>query len=126
MERRLDWEPDERSVSGHEEFSYPLYDAASKRTDNTAALDLTVTGVEDPKDARRMIFTIEWKVVLNGMTISESSYVATIDTTSEDTVRHEQILYEDAQTYWFLKYYATYRSLDATLGAAYIEYKDLD
>ena len=71
-----------------------------------------------------MTFTIEWKVVLNGTTISASSYVADIDTESEETARHEQILYEDAQTYWFLKYYATYRSLDATLGAAYLEYKD--
>jgi class 3 adenylate cyclase len=124
MEKRLDWEPDERSVSGHEEFSYPLYDAESKRTDNTATIDLAVSGVENPKDAKRMTFTIEWKVVLNGATISKSSYVADIDTESDETVRHEQILYEDAQTYWFLRYYATYHSLDAEVGAAYIEYKD--
>ena len=124
MERRLDWEPAQQSVSGHEEFNYLLYDAAGKLTDNTAALDLTVTGVEDPKDARRIIFTIAWKVVVNGTTISASSYVQEIDTESDETVRHEQILHEDAQTYWFLRYYASYRSLDATLGAAYIEYKD--
>ena len=71
-----------------------------------------------------MTFTIEWKVLQNGTTISASTYVADIDTKSEETVRHEQILHEDAQTYWFLRYYASYRSLDATLGAAYIEYKD--
>jgi class 3 adenylate cyclase len=124
FEKRLDWEPNVRSVNGHEEFSFPLYDAESKRTDNTATIDLAVSGVENPKDAKRMTFTIEWKVVLNGATISKSSYVADIDTESDETVRHEQILYEDAQTYWFLRYYATYHSLDAEVGAAYIEYKD--
>ena len=50
--------------------------------------------------------------------------MADIDTKSEETVRHEQILLEDAQHYWFMSFYASYRSLDATVGAAYIEYKD--
>jgi class 3 adenylate cyclase len=124
LEKRLDWEPDGRSVSGHEEFAYPLFDADGKRMDTTAVVDLSIAGIENPADKRRMTFTIEWKVVLNGATISKSSYVADIDTEASETARHEQILYEDAQTYWFLKYYASYRSLDATLGAAYIEYKD--
>jgi class 3 adenylate cyclase len=124
LEKRLDWEPDERSVSGHEEFSFPLYDAEGKRSDNTAVLDLSINGVENPADAKRMTFTLEWKVLLNGTTVSASSYVADIDTKSDETVRHEQVLYEDARTYWFLRFYATYTSLDAELGAAYIEYKD--
>jgi hypothetical protein len=124
LEKRLDWEPDHRSVSGREEFSYPLYDARGKRTDNTAVLDLAISGVENPAAKDRMTFTIEWKVVANGETVSASSYVVDIDTTSDETVHHEQILREDAQIYWFLRYYASYRSLDATLGAAYIEYKD--
>ncbi len=71
-----------------------------------------------------MTFTIEWKAVANGETISASSYVADIDTESDETVRHEQVLYEDAHVYWFLRFYATYRSLDAEVGAAYLEYKD--
>jgi hypothetical protein len=124
LEQRLDWEPDERSVSGHEEFEYPLYDAEGKRTDNTAAIDLTVSGVENPADKDRMTFTVEWKVMVNGGTASASSYVADIDTTSDETVRHEQILLEDANLYWFMSFYASYHSLDATVGAAYIEYKD--
>ena len=124
LEQRLDWEPDERSVNGHEEFAYPLYDAEGKRTDNTAAIDLTVSGVENPADKRRMTFTVEWKVTVNGGTASASSYVADIDTTSEDTVRHEQILLEDANLYWFMSFYASSTSLDATVGAAYLEYKD--
>lgn len=124
LERRLDWGPDERSVSGREEFAFPLYDAKGVRTDNTASLELSIAGVENPNDARRMTFTVAWKAVLNGSTISESSYVADIDTESDETVRHEQILYEDAHTYWFLRFYAAYRSLDATIGAAYLEYKD--
>ena len=124
LERRLDWEPGNRTVSGHEQFSYPLYDAASARTDNTAVVDLAISGTENPADRRRMTFTLEWKVVLNGKTISASSHVADIDTQSDDTTRHEQILFEDAQHYWFLRYYASYSSLDATIGAAYIEYKD--
>ncbi len=124
LEVRLDWEPTERSASDHEEFAFLLYDAGGKRSDNTAAVDLSIAGVENPTDAKRMTFTLEWKVLLNGTTISASSYVADIDTESEETARHEQILYEDAQAYWFLRYYASYRSLDATLGAAYLEYKD--
>ena len=80
---------------------YPLYDAEGKRTDNTATIDLTVSGVENPADENRMTFTVEWKVVVNGATISASSYVADIDTESEETVRHEQILFEDAKLYWF-------------------------
>ena len=71
-----------------------------------------------------MTFTVEWKVVVNDKTISANSYIADIDTTSDETVRHEQILLEDANLYWFMKFYAAYRSLDATVGAAYIEYKD--
>ena len=124
MEKRLDWEPDEQSVSGREEVPFFLYDEAGKRTDNTAALELSVSGVENPADPKRMIFTIAWKVLVNGETISASSYVQEIDTESEETVRHEQILHEDEHVYWFLKYYSSYRSLDATLGAAYLEYKD--
>lgn len=124
LERRLDWEPEARSVSAHEEFTFPLYDAKGVRTDNTAVLDLSIAGVENPSDAKRMTFTVAWKVVLNGTTISESSYVADIDTESDETTRHEQILHEDDAAYWFLSFYAAYRSLDATLGAAYIEYKD--
>jgi class 3 adenylate cyclase len=124
LERRLDWEPTHRSVSGHEEFAYPLYDAQGKRTDNTAVLDLSITGVENPSDRNRMLFTIEWKIVVNGTTLSASSYVQDIDTRSDETVNHEQRLGEDAQIYWFLRYYATYYSLDATVGAAYIEYRD--
>ena len=53
LERRLDWEPGQRSVSGHEEFTYLIYDAEGKRTDNTAAIDLTVSGVENPADGKR-------------------------------------------------------------------------
>ena len=124
LERRLDWEPGNRTVGGHEQFSYPLYDAASARTDNTAVVDLAISGTENPADRRRMTFTLEWKVALNGKTISASSHVADIDTQSDDTTRHEQILFEDAQHYWFLRYYASSSSLDATIGAAYIEYKD--
>jgi class 3 adenylate cyclase len=124
LERRLDWEPDHRSVSAHEEFSYTLYDADGKRTDNTASLDLAIAGAENPANRDRLTFTIEWKAVVNGTTVSASSYVADIDTLSDETVHHEQILSEDARVYWFLRFYATYQSLDATLGAAYIEYKD--
>lgn len=124
LERRLDWEPDNRSVNGHEEFSYPLYDAEGARTDNTAIIDLAISGVENPADRNRMTFTIEWKVVANGITLSASSYVADIDTRSDQTVNHEQILFEDESVYWFLRFYASYFSLDATLGAAYLEYKD--
>jgi len=124
LERRLDWEPNNRSVSGREEFSYPLYDAQGTRTDNTAILDLAISGVENPAAKDRMTFTIEWKVVANGTTLSASSYVQDIDTRSDQTVNHEQILFEDGQVYWFLRFYASYFSLDAALGAAYIEYKD--
>ena len=124
LEKRLDWGPAERSVSGHEEFTFTLYDADLKRTDNTATIDLSIAGIENPADKQRMTFTIEWKVLVNGNTISASSYVADIDTESTETARHEQILFEDTQVYWYLKYYAAYRSLDAELGAAYIEYKD--
>jgi hypothetical protein len=111
-------------VSGHEEFTYLLYDAAGKRTDHAATVDLAVSGIENPTDTKRMTFTVEWTVKVDDETVSASSYVEDIDTESDETVRHEQILSEDARTYWFLRYYATYRSLDATVGAAYIEYKD--
>jgi class 3 adenylate cyclase len=124
LEKRLDWEPDARSVSGHEEFSYPLYDADGTRTDNTATLDLAIAGVENPADGNRMTYTIEWKVLVNGNTVSASSYVADIDTRSDETTRRGEILHEDEHVYWFLRFYAAYRSLDAELGAAYLEYKD--
>jgi len=124
LEKRLDWQPDARSVNGHEEFAYPLFGADGKRTDTTAVLDLSISGVENPADRNRMAFTVEWKVVVNGNTVSASSYLADIDTRSEQTVHHEQILHEDANVYWFMRFYAGYRSLDATVGAAYIEYKD--
>jgi class 3 adenylate cyclase len=124
LEKRLDWEPGTRSVQGHEQFTYTLYDAKSVRSDHAAAVDLAVSGVENPSDRRRMTFTVEWKVVRDGTTISASSLVADIDTTSDETVHHEQILWEDGAHYWFLRYYASRTSLDAELGAAYIEYKD--
>jgi class 3 adenylate cyclase len=126
MEQRLDWEPDLQSVSDREEIPFFVYDEAGKRTDSTAVLELSVNGVENPANRKRMIFTIAWKIIVNGETISASSYVQEIDTESDETVRHEQILHEDEHVYWFLKYYSSYRSLDATLGAAYLEYKDLD
>jgi hypothetical protein len=49
---------------------------------------------------------------------------ATLPGMSDETVRHEQILWEDGTHYWFLRYCAGYTSLDAEVGAACIEYKD--
>ena len=63
-------------------------------------------------------FTME---CIEGKTLRE---IARMQQTSEETVRHEQILLEDANLYWFMSFYASYTSLDATVGAAYIEYKD--
>lgn len=124
LSRRLDWEPGNRSVQGREEFAYPLYDAKSVRTDHAASIDLSVSGVENNADRRRLTFTMEWKVVLDGKTISASSHVADVDTASDQTVRGEQVLWEDGAHWWFLRWYATYTSLEAEIGAAYIEYKD--
>jgi class 3 adenylate cyclase len=124
LERRLDWTPDERTVSGSEEFAYTLYDAAGTRSDHTATVELAITGVENPGAKDRLTFTVAWKVVVDGETASASTYVADVDTTSDETVRHEQILLEDAQVWWFLRFYASYYSLDANVGAAYLEYKD--
>jgi class 3 adenylate cyclase len=124
LEKRLDWEPGTRSVAGREEFTYPLYDAKSLRTDHVASIDLSVSGVENPADRRRLLFTMAWKVVLDGTTISASSHVADIDTTSDGTARGEQVLWEDGAHWWFLRWYAGSRAMDATVGAAYIEYKD--
>jgi class 3 adenylate cyclase len=124
LEQRLDWQPNLRRVSQRQEFSYPLYDAEGKRTDHAASIEVAVGAVENPSDRNRLTFTIEWTVVLDGQTISSMAYTSDIDTRTDETFRHDQVLWEDGQHYWYLRSYAAYRSVDAEVGAAYIEYKD--
>jgi len=43
---------------------------------------------------------------------------------NQEGERHDQVIYEDALTCWFLSYYMSGNTIDASTGAAYIECKD--
>ncbi len=124
LSARLEWEPKAPELSRAEDFQYLLYTKNNERLSHTARVSLTASGTLDPVNKGVIDFLLAWQVEVNGKTISRDTLRVQNELADLEVEQHEQVLFEDALNYWFLSYYTSGNAIDATLGAAYIEYKD--
>jgi class 3 adenylate cyclase len=124
LEARCEWEPGAAPVSRAEDFRFLLYGKDNERLSNTARVTLSAAGAPDPANRKVIDFQVSWKIELNGKTISADTLRARSELSNTEGERRDQVIYEDGLTYWFLSWYTSGNTIDASTGAAYIEYKD--
>jgi hypothetical protein len=124
LEARFAWERGAPAVAAAEDFHFLLYGKGNERLENAAHVSLTTSGSPDPANRKFINFEITWKIEVNGKTISGDTLRARNELSNQEGEKHDQVIYEDALTYWFLSYYTSGNTIDASTGAAYIEYKD--
>lgn len=125
LERRLHFHPGrEEQVEAHQTYSYPLYDKDNRRLDNKAELSLSIKGTPDKDDPAFMVFHFAWKVLENGVVVSEDACDLKSPVSTDNRQTRKIVIREDALHYWYVRMYAIRRSAELEVSAAYIEYKD--
>lgn len=111
-------------------FDYYLYDQAQTKVEHQANIQLQQQGKPN-KTGDALLFDLSWKVTLDGKIISQEK-ITVSQPLSEvhkslsqlNSHRDRIVIYEDADHYFYAKYYVLGASAELDIGAAYIEYKD--
>ncbi len=123
---RIEYAKDgENTLKNNNEQDYKSYGAQMVPKDNKANIQLSLKAEPDPADEKRVKFTCDWTVLLNGSAISQGSFSDTNPTDNNDVKRAPQkILWSDDFHFYYLSYYMSGSSAEFTIEANYADYKN--
>lgn len=126
ISRRIEYAKDgENALKENTEQEYKSYDAQMVAKDNKANIQLALKAEPDPADDKRVKFTCDWTVLLNGSAISNGTITDT-NLLADNEVRRvpQKILWSDDFHFYYLSYYMSGNSAEFTLEANFADYKN--
>lgn len=105
----------------NQQFTFIEYKDGEKITHN-AEMQLRVSSKLDSEEARDVMHRVEWKIVLDGKTISEDSILKSHPIAERDSQRgkSQEALYADAFHDYSYRYYTSMKMMDFTLQSYFI------
>lgn len=126
MERRVEYSKDgPNKLEESTDEDYTTYDAQLTPHQHKAHIDMSLKAEIDPQDAKKVLFTCGWTVLLDGKEISKGSTTDRNMLEDSDIHHHApQILWSDDFHFYYLSWYMSAYAFDATLEANFADYKD--
>ncbi len=91
--------------------------------ENKAQINMTLKSEVDPADAKRIKFTCNYTVLVNGTAVTQGTIEDRnmIDDTESHSVP-EKVLWHDDFHYFYVSYYMSGSSAEFTVGSAFADY----
>ena len=126
ISRRVEYEDGQKdTITLSRDYDFISYDKDMQRKENKASINFKATADQDTEDENKINFTCEWKIVLNGETISEGRVEDQNDRNiSETTRRPQKILWSDDYHYYYLSYYMSGIGAEFKIESSFADYKD--
>jgi class 3 adenylate cyclase len=125
LDRRIEYsDGGPNAVTAGLDETYKSYDADLQPHDNKAHIDMNLKAALDPKDDTRIIFTCDWKIILNGKEISKGTVTDSNRRKDFDIHRPpEKILWSDDFHFYRLSYYMSGSGAEFNIEANFADYK---
>lgn len=124
MTRRIDHAAEgPNTLQEGEEYTYTSYGPDMTPKENKAQINMTLKSEVDPADAKRIKFTCNYTVLVNGTAVTQGTTEDRnmIDDTESHSVP-EKVLWHDDFHYFYVSYYMSGSSAEFTVGSAFADY----
>lgn len=124
MTRRIDYNPEgPNTLQEGEDAEYTSYDAKMTPKENKAHINMSLKAEPDPADAKRVKFTCNYTVLVNGTAVTQGAVTDynQLDNSETRSVP-EKVLWNDDFHYFYISYYMSGGSAEFTVGSAFADY----